>query len=74
MLNNTTRRPNPVRAAREKAGITQFQLALRTELSLSTVRNAERGIGSVHTFAAIARVLRVEVYALRVASAEAGAS
>ncbi|MBE2252395.1 MAG: helix-turn-helix transcriptional regulator [Myxococcus sp.] len=59
MLHNTTL--HRVRAARARAGLTQLQLALRTRLSLSTLRNAERGLFTTATISAIARALGVSV-------------
>lgn len=52
---------HPVRAARERAGLTQLELAIRTRLSLSTLRNAERGLSTKATLNAIARALSVSV-------------
>ena len=52
---------NPIRLARERARIPQTMLALRAKRSLSTIRNAERGIATRTTLAAIARALNVSI-------------
>lgn len=49
----------PVRVARERAGLTQVQVAIRSRLSLSTLRNAERGLATKRTLRLLARVLSV---------------
>lgn len=54
----------PVRIARERTGITQVQVAIRSGLSLSTLRNAERGLATKRTLRLLARVFGVEVDAL----------
>ena len=56
---------NPVRLAREAAGLSQVQLALRAKRSITTIRNAEQGLATTNTLAAIAKALGVEVYRLR---------
>lgn len=56
---------HPIRLARDRAGFTQVTLSLRAGLSLSTIRNAERGIATRPTLAKIARVLGVGVDVLR---------
>jgi transcriptional regulator with XRE-family HTH domain len=60
-----TSNKNPVRLAREQAGLSQVQLAIRSRRSLSTIRNAEQGLATTNTLAAIAMVLGVDVHALR---------
>lgn len=50
---------NPVRLARLRAQIAQTDLCRLTRKSLSTIRNAERGIATRATLAAIARALNV---------------
>jgi transcriptional regulator with XRE-family HTH domain len=52
---------NPIRIARDRADISQVTLCLRSRLSLSTIRNAERGLATKTTLAAIARALSVSV-------------
>ena len=52
---------HPIRLARDRAGITQITLSLRSRLSLSTIRNAERGLATKSTLTAIARALGVSV-------------
>lgn len=52
---------HPIRVARDRAGISQITLSLRAKLSLSTVRNAERGLATKATLTAIARALGVDV-------------
>jgi transcriptional regulator with XRE-family HTH domain len=56
-----TKTASPIRAARTRAELTQVQLALCSDLSLTTIRNAERGIATRRTLRAIARVLGVSV-------------
>jgi transcriptional regulator with XRE-family HTH domain len=55
---------NPIRLARDRAGLDQIAVALRARISLSTLRLAERGIASTRTRAAIARALGIDVDAL----------
>jgi transcriptional regulator with XRE-family HTH domain len=62
-MHNSNR--NPVRLAREQAGLSQVQLAIRSRRSLSTIRNAEQGLATTQTLAAIATVLGVDVHTLR---------
>jgi len=53
--------PSPLRAARERAGLTREQLAVRAGLSSSTLYLAERaGLVSDATAAKLAAVLGVE--------------
>ena len=56
---------NPVRQAREQAGLSQVQLAIRSHRSLSTIRNAEQGLATTQTLAAIAKALGVDIHSLR---------
>ena len=53
--------PNPIWSARLKAEITQVDLCRRARVSLSTLRNAERGIVTTSTLNKIARALGVSV-------------
>jgi hypothetical protein len=46
-------------------GWSQVQLAIRSRRSLSTIRNAEQGLATTGTLAAIAKALGVEVHVLR---------
>lgn len=52
---------NPLRLARDRAGLTQVALSLSAKLSLGTIRNAERGIATKRTLARVARALGVAV-------------
>ena len=52
---------NPIQLARHRAGISQVTLSLRARLSLSTIRNAEHGIATRSTLAAVARALGISV-------------
>lgn len=52
---------NPVRQARERAGLSQIQLSLKAKRSLSTLRNAEQGLATKATLAALARALGVPI-------------
>lgn len=60
-----TKQDSAIRRAREAAGLSQVQVAVRTKLSISTVRNAEYGLYTTRTLAAIAKVVGVEVHVLR---------
>ncbi|MCC6747965.1 MAG: helix-turn-helix domain-containing protein [Deltaproteobacteria bacterium] len=51
--------PHPIRLERERLGLTQVDLSLRSQLSLSTIRLAERGVATDRTLEAIAGVLGV---------------
>jgi transcriptional regulator with XRE-family HTH domain len=55
------RETNPFLAARKRAKKTQLQLAVLTGLSLTTLRNAERGLSTGATLRRVARVLGVSV-------------
>ena len=63
-------KPNPIRNARERAGLSRAQLAVRAGVSFSTVSLAERGLVTTTTAAKIAPVLGVDVAALRSESAK----
>lgn len=53
--------PNPIWSARINAEFTQVELCRIARISLSTLRNAERGIVTTATLAKIARALNVPV-------------
>lgn len=53
--------PNPIREARIVQNIDQIKLARLTKRSLSTIRNAERGLATLATLRAIASALGVTV-------------
>ena len=55
---------NPVRRARERARLSQVQLAVRARVSLSTLRNAEQGLSTLRTLGALARALGLDVDSL----------
>ena len=48
---------NAIAVARIAKGLTQIQLCLRAKVSLSTLRNAERGLATRPTLTRIARAL-----------------
>lgn len=50
-----------IEGARIRAGLTKYRLAVRSGLSLQTVRMACQGIATMRTLNALARVLGVEV-------------
>jgi hypothetical protein len=52
---------NPIRLARDQKGVTQVTLSLWSKRSLTTIRNAERGIATKTTLKAIARALGVSI-------------
>lgn len=52
---------NPVRLARLRARKEQVALARETNRSVTTIRNAERGIASRKTLLAIAKALNVSI-------------
>jgi transcriptional regulator with XRE-family HTH domain len=56
----TAREKSPARLARERLGITQFELAVRSKLSLATVSLAERGAITEATAKKLAKALGVE--------------
>lgn len=56
---------NQIQAARRRAGIGRVQLAVRSGLSLSTIRTAEQGLATAKTLAAIAKALGVGVDRLK---------
>ena len=63
-MNETTLDPKLARViqgARIKAGLTKYRLAIRSGLSLGTVRLAEQGIASTRTLAVLARAFGVSV-------------
>lgn len=64
-MNGDSPGPNPVRAARLRAGLSQERLAAQTGVCLSTIRWAEKGIASERTLALIAGVLGVDIAELR---------
>lgn len=53
-----------IEEARKRSGLTKYRLAVRSGLSLQTVRTACQGIATTRTLAAIARTLGVDVDAL----------
>lgn len=53
-----------IEEARKRAGLTKFKLAIRSGLSLGTVRLASQGIATTRTLTAIARALGVDVDSL----------
>ncbi len=55
---------SPVRLARDAAGLSQVDLALRAGKSIATVRLAEAGVITLNTAKALAPVLGVEPAAL----------
>ncbi|MFT3836397.1 MAG: helix-turn-helix transcriptional regulator [Myxococcaceae bacterium] len=57
----TTTKPNPVREIRNRVGLSQVQLAVKSGVSLSTLRLAELGLASGRTLEALARTLEVTV-------------
>jgi transcriptional regulator with XRE-family HTH domain len=66
MTRPNEKQPNPLRAARERAGLSQFQLAVRAGLHLATVGLAERGARvSPETSAKLAAALGVTAEELR---------
>lgn len=60
-----TKNSSPIRTAREAQNLSQVRLAVLAKKSLSTIRNAEAGLATTETLRAIARVLGVDVHALR---------
>ncbi len=50
-----------IEAARKRAGLSKYRLAVRSGLSPNTVRLAELGIASIRTLNALARALEVSV-------------
>lgn len=60
-----------IEEARKRAGLTKFRLAVRSGLSLQTVRTACQGIATVRTLALLARALGTTVDQLQ---GRAGAS
>lgn len=50
-----------IEAARVKAGLTKFRLAVVSGLSLQTVRGACQGIATTRTIAAIAKAVGVSI-------------
>ncbi len=61
MLHRKQIDPSPVQRARAQRGESQISLAQKSRRSLSTIRNAERGLATLATLQAIARVLGVTV-------------
>jgi len=63
-VTNTTLDPKlagVIQGARIKAGLTKYRLAIRSGLSLGTVRLAEQGIASTRTLNALATALGLTV-------------
>ena len=55
---------NAIAVARIAKGLTQIQLCLKAKVSLSTLRNAERGLATRATLTRLARVLSVPFEAI----------
>ena len=53
--------PNPIWSARLEAGLSQLTLCVRARVSLSTLRNAERGIVTHATLTKLSRALGVSL-------------
>lgn len=52
---------NPIRTARESKKWSQVELSIHSRVSLSTIRNAERGLATARTLRRLARALGVTV-------------
>lgn len=63
--------PNPLRVARERAGLTREKLCAEAGVSYHTLQNAERGLATERTIVRVAAVLGVSADALRVVSVPA---
>ena len=61
MLYRKNMDPNPVRETRIGKNVDQIGLARLSKKSISTIRNAERGLATLSTLQAIARALGVTV-------------
>jgi transcriptional regulator with XRE-family HTH domain len=66
MSNGAGARATPLRAERERAGLSQDELAARVQVSQSKISRAERGYSSFTRSErqALARALRVDVEAI----------
>lgn len=64
-MTRTQEDSNPVRAARERAGLTREQAAVKAGLSVSTVYYAEKGFVTEATAAKLAPILGVDPAELR---------
>jgi transcriptional regulator with XRE-family HTH domain len=53
--------PNPIWTVRLRDGRTQIEVCVEAGLSLSTLRNAERGLATRQTIAKLAKVFGVPV-------------